>query len=58
MKDGDPLPIQVSWDGSTDRQRKALDMFYDAHPRAAEAVFVTAESFAQGIPELHTGRLR
>jgi hypothetical protein len=29
-----------------------VDAFHEAHPQAVEAVFVTAESFATGLPEL------
>ena len=31
---------------------QAVDEFHAAHPTAAEAVFVTAESFEAGVPEL------
>lgn len=51
-RNGDPVPIQVSWDGPTERHHRALDAFYEAHPRSAEAVFVTAETFERGLPEL------
>lgn len=52
LQEGDPVPVQVSWDGPTERHHKALDEFYETHPRGREAVFVTAESFAQGVPGL------
>ncbi|MBK7876486.1 MAG: ATP-binding protein [Planctomycetes bacterium] len=52
MKDGEPVPVQVSWDAPTERHRKAVDEFHSTHPRAREAVFVTAASFAGGLPEL------
>lgn len=52
QQDGDPVPVQVSIDGPTERHRLALDEFYEEHPRAREAVFVTAKSFAAGVPEL------
>jgi len=52
QRGGEAVPVQVTWDGPTERHQKALDAFYEAHPRAGEAVFVTAESFAKGIPEL------
>lgn len=52
LRGGDPVPVQVSWDGPTDRHHKALDAFYETHPRSAEAVFVTADSFAAGLSEL------
>jgi hypothetical protein len=35
-----------------ERARRAVDEFQDAHPTAAEAVFVTAASFEAGVPEL------
>jgi hypothetical protein len=56
QRGGDPVPVQVAWDGPTERHHKALDAFYEAHPRAGEAVFVSAESFAKGIPELAADR--
>jgi uncharacterized protein len=52
LRDGDPVPIQVSWEGPTERHRKALDEFYEAEPRSGEAVFVTRESYELGLPEL------
>jgi predicted AAA+ superfamily ATPase len=52
LRKGDPVPVQVSWDGPTERHHKALDAFYEAHPRSAEAVFVTAASYERGLPEL------
>ena len=45
LENGEPRPIQVSWDGPKERHRKALDEFYAAHPRSGEATFVTAETF-------------
>jgi predicted AAA+ superfamily ATPase len=50
--DRGPIPVQVSYDAPTERARRAVDEFHAMHPTAAEAVFVTAESFAAGIPEL------
>lgn len=47
-----PVPVQVSWDGASERSRRAVDAFHAAHPRAAEPVFVSAASFAAGVPEL------
>jgi predicted AAA+ superfamily ATPase len=52
MHEGKPTPVQVSWDGPAERHRHALDHFHEAHVHSAEAVFVTAESFARGVPEL------
>jgi hypothetical protein len=40
------------WDEPTERARRAVDAFHKAHPRAAEPVFVTAQSLAAGLPEL------
>lgn len=48
---GKPTPVQVSWDATNERARRAVDEFHAAHPTAAEAVFVTAESFEAGVPE-------
>lgn len=47
-----PIPVQVSWEATTERARHAVDEFQAAHQNAAEAVFVTRESFAAGLPEL------
>lgn len=45
--DGDEeIPVQVTWDDPLDRHAKALDGFYEAFPRAGEAITVTAENFA------------
>jgi len=52
LRKGDPVPIQVSWEGPTDRHFEALDEFQVAEPRAAEPVFVTPESYQLGLPEL------
>lgn len=52
LRDGVPIPIQVTWDQPAERHHKALDAFYEANPRSGEAVFVTAEDFSRGIPEL------
>lgn len=52
LREGEPLPVQVSWDGPAERHHKALDAFYEAHPRAKEAVFVTARSWEEGLVEL------
>lgn len=46
---GDPVPIQVSWTGPTERHHRALEDFYEAHPRSGEAIFVTAENFESGV---------
>ena len=48
----EPVPIQVSWDGPSERHRRALDAFYEAHPRSSEAIFVTAKTFEHGLREL------
>jgi predicted AAA+ superfamily ATPase len=55
LVDGEPLPIQVSWDGPQERHHRALDDFYATHPRSAEAVFVTAENFEVGMPQFGSG---
>lgn len=56
MRDGEPVPVQVTWNGPEERHRRALDAFYEVHPRAQEAVFVTADAFERGLPELlHAG---
>lgn len=50
--DRGPIPVQVSWDGPTERAHRAVDAFHEAHPTAAEPVFVTAKTLAAGVPEL------
>lgn len=44
-RSGELTPVQVSWDGPTERHHRALDHFYEAHPQAKEALFVTSETF-------------
>lgn len=50
--EGEPVPVQVSWEAPTERHRQALDDFYAVHPRAREAVFVTPDTYERGMPEL------
>lgn len=50
--EGRATPVQVGWDGPLERHLKALDEFHEAHPNAAEGVFISAASFEQGVPEL------
>ncbi|MCA9000866.1 MAG: ATP-binding protein [Planctomycetes bacterium] len=52
-QNGAPIPIQVTWNGPTERHRAAIDEFQEEHPQAREAVFVTPEDFDLGMPELH-----
>jgi predicted AAA+ superfamily ATPase len=47
-----PVPVQVSWDHTSERSQRGVDEFYETHPTAGEPVFVTAASFAAGVPEL------
>lgn len=49
---GKAVPVQVSWDGPTDRHQRALEEFHAEHPHAAEGVMITPESFEAGVPEL------
>ena len=49
---GKAVPVQVSWEAPTARHHRAIDAFHRAHPHAAEAVFITRESFEHGVPEL------
>ena len=46
---GKAVPIQVSWEGPTERHRRALDAFHAAHPHAAEPIFLTPDSFEAGL---------
>lgn len=43
--DGRPTPVQVTVDAPAARHLRALEGFYEAFPHAAEAVFVTLDSF-------------
>jgi len=52
MWEGEPVPIQVTWDGPTERHPRAWDAIHKAIPRSAEAGFGTAESFGAGLPTL------
>lgn len=46
VQDGQRIvPVQVTWDEPAERHHAALESFYEAFPRADEAVFVTRESF-------------
>jgi predicted AAA+ superfamily ATPase len=47
-----PVPVQVTWEETTEQARRAVDEFHAAHPTAAEAVFVTPAAFEAGVPEL------
>lgn len=49
---GKERPIQVTWEEPSERHHRALDDFHSQHPQTGEAVFVTAESFERGVPEL------
>lgn len=51
-QEGHPVPIQVTWDEPLERHQKGIDAFYKAHRDTREAVFVTAGSIADGLPEL------
>jgi len=42
----------VTWDAPQERHMKATDAFIREHRGALEPVFVTADSFERGIPEL------
>jgi predicted AAA+ superfamily ATPase len=43
------VPVQVTWDEPLDRHHQALERFYERHPRADEAVFVTAARFEDAL---------
>lgn len=49
---GEPVPVQVSWEGAQERHHRALDEFYETFPRAREAVFVTASTFEEALAPL------
>jgi hypothetical protein len=46
----------VTWDGIEERHQRALDEFYEAHPRAHEAVVVTADSWETALSRLYDHR--
>lgn len=50
--EGKAKPVQVTWEEPSERHHRALDDFHAQHPQAGEAVFITAESFERGVPEL------
>lgn len=52
LRDRTPVPVQVTWDTPQVRHHRALEAFYEAHPHAAEAVFVTADAFEEEIGRL------
>lgn len=56
LVDGEPLPIQVSWEGIEERHQRALDAFYEEYPRAHEAILVTADSWANAFTRLHDAK--
>ncbi len=52
LRDGVPIPIQVTWDEPKERHLKSLDAFHEDHPQAGEAVLFTAKDLtnASGLP--------
>ncbi len=49
---GQIVPVQVSWAEPLDRHRQALERFYERHPQAEEAVFVTCSRFGEALSAL------
>lgn len=47
--DGRIVPVQVTWGEPLDRHHRSLERFYERHPQADEAVFVTAERFEEAV---------
>ena len=43
------IPVQVTWGEPLDRHHQALERFYENHPQADEAVFVTAAGFEAAL---------
>jgi predicted AAA+ superfamily ATPase len=43
------VPVQVTWTEPLDRHHRALESFYERHPQADEAVFVTAARFEDAL---------
>jgi predicted AAA+ superfamily ATPase len=52
LRDGRPLPIQVTWDERAERHDRALEAFYEEYPQADEARTVTAATFPAEIAGL------
>ena len=51
------VPIQVSWEPTSDRHQRALDEFYETFPQALEAVLVGPAEFEAGsLSELAPAR--
>lgn len=40
-------PVQVSWEGPQPRHERALESFYHQYPQAEEALWITADTFAE-----------
>jgi len=53
--DGQIVPVQVTWAEPLERHHRALEIFYEHHPQAGEAVFVTAEGFQKALCEIADG---
>jgi hypothetical protein len=50
VRDGDRIvPYQVTWDDAEERHHDALQAFYESHPHADEAVYITAETFEERL---------
>jgi hypothetical protein len=49
------VPVQVTWVEPLDRHHAALERFYERHPQADEAVFVTAARFADAVSAIGGG---
>ena len=45
LREGEAIPIQVTWDEPKPRHEKGLQAFYERHPHAGEALYVTSETF-------------
>jgi predicted AAA+ superfamily ATPase len=46
---GKVIPIQVTWDGPSDRHHRVLEEFYDRFPQAEEMTYVTAAEFESSL---------
>ncbi len=46
---GRVVPVQVTWAEPLDRHHRALEKFYERHPQAEEAVFVTSLRFEEAL---------
>ncbi len=50
--EGRILPVQVSWDGPTERHHRAMESFYERFPQAEETVWISVDTFEEELDRL------